>query len=135
MAGFETVMMALQTMQNLENLRRNLRDNAQAYKAYLAAGRPVPQIAAVMQGDALEYLRRLKWQKDIADTPARRAKLLDGLAAWGISEAEATAFYSELRQASVAQRDAVIVTGADVTATADAVLASVSTHDQVFQAS
>ena len=132
MATLEEYALARDTAQNLEGLRRDMRQNALGYKADRLSGRvPLATLTGVMSQDAVQYLRRLDWQ-DRVDAGPIRVRLLNGLTALGLVASEVRAVVSELRAASAALRDAPKATDMDLDAAADAVLAAVTVHDTVW---
>lgn len=133
MATIETDKLTERVLHYFERTRSNLRSNAMLYKAQLAAGRSVKQVADVATADALLYIRNLGQIKAIDDTPARRTKLTDGLTARGITLTEVRSEYTTLRAAAVAQRDAPKTTAAEINAMADATLAAVVEYDMPDQ--
>ena len=133
MATIEADKLTERVLHYFERTRSNLRSNAMLYKAQLVAGRTVRQVADVATADALLYIRNLGQIKAIDDTPARRAKLTDGLTQRGITIADLRAEYATLRAAAVAQRDAAKTTAAEINAMADATLAAVTEYDMPDQ--
>lgn len=132
MANFEAVQMVLHTIQNMEGLRKDSRRNAVGYKADVGGRLTVLQTAEIMKGDAAEYLKRLRWQKNIIDTPAKKTKLLNGLAVFGITEAEATSAYLEMKASADTTIAATLTTQAEIEARSDAILTEVTEHDTVW---
>lgn len=129
-ASLESMMLGFEAVRWLSNVRRNLRENAAAYKVQAAVqGADLTKIAAVMTADATELLKTIAAVKDIASTPARRTKLTDYLTIFGVTLANANAAVTELENAAVALRDASKTTKAQIDAAADAVLSSVTSHD------
>lgn len=132
MATFEQIQLIFDVVRNLEGLRRDARSNAQDYKKAVLAGRNAPDIITAMKQDANEYLRRLQWLRTVIDTPAKKTKLLTGLAQFGITEAEAVALYQELKTSADATVAATITTVQNITNRADAILAEVPAHDTLW---
>lgn len=129
MATFEDIKLITQAHGNLSGLRRDMRQNAQAYKDAVAAAKPIAGIVQVMSENTTEYLKRLQWSKAAWDDLAIRAKLQSGLAAWSIPQSELTGAYTELKAAADAEKTAEtagITTNAGITAVADATLANVA---------
>lgn len=134
MATFEDLKLIFQAHANLENLRRDMRANAQAYKAAIAT-RTVEQIVPVMIENTTEYLKRLKWSADAWADLAIRAKVQSGLAALSIPQSELTGAYQELKAVADAERtaqDAGITTAPGITAAADATLAGIASHATIW---
>ena len=135
MATFEDIKLITQAHGNLNNLRRDMRGNAQAYKDAVTAGKPVAGIVAVMTANTTEYLRRLGWSADAWADLTIRAKVQSGLAAWSIPQSELTGAYAELKAAADAERAAQtagITTNAGINASADATLANVTAIASIF---
>lgn len=132
MAALENFMLMLQTAQNLQGLRKDMRGNAVAYKAQVTAGRPIADIAAVMNGDADQYLIRLGWMDRFLIVGAPRTKLLAGLSVIGATGQEMLDYYNEMKTASQNLRAAAKTTGAEINTASDAVLAAVAVNDTVF---
>lgn len=128
--SLENVTLALHSIQNLEGLRLDMRRNALSYKANVAEH--FERVVEVMGRDAAEYLRRLGWQRAIAQDQAKRAKLVDGLQRLNIVISEAAGYLTELENAATALRDAPKTTAAEVTTAADAILAAVSPSDRLW---
>ena len=131
-AIFERAKIAGQLVANFEGMRLDMRRNAQAYKEMLALGRPVTEVAAISDGNASEYLRRLDWVKAIAADPTKRAALEDGIRrAFGHSETdqavidEITSDYNFLRNVAEGERDASKNNASQINSMADQILAAV----------
>ena len=122
MAGFDELYLAWQALQNLQSLRKHMRDNAQGYLSALAI-RTVAEIAAVMNQDANEYLRRLGWVANLS--AINKTKLANGLAALSLAVADGNAAVTVLTNAAQAQADAPKTTNVEITTTANALLAAV----------
>jgi len=133
MATFEQIQLIFDVVRNIEGLRRDARDNAQGYKNAVTSGKAISEIIAIMNEDANEYLRRLQWLRTVVDTPAKRTKLLAGLAVFGVTEAEAIALYQELKASADATIAATLTTAQDINNRADAILTSeVLAHDTLW---
>lgn len=131
MATFQDILLVFQTHQNFENLRNDIRSNAQAYMDAIPKF-TVQQIANVISRDAAEYERRLGWALRIRNTPALWTSLQSGLAALSLTVTEAQNIYTELKTAADLQRDTIIGAAADITTMSNSILASVTAHDRVF---
>lgn len=132
MANFEAAQMILHTIQNMEGLRKDMRANAVGYKADVQGRLTISQAAKIMKGDATEYLKRLQWQKSIIDTPAKKTKLFNGLAVFGITEAEVISAYLEMKASADNTIAATLTTKTEIEARTDAILTEVSEHDTVW---
>lgn len=132
MAQFEDLKLVLQTHDNFEGLRRDMRSNAQAYKDWIATPRTVAQIAAVIAADAVEYQKRLEWQRRVRDTPALWTKLQVGLAALSLTTTELNNIYTELKAAADFQQAATITTTTEITNMSNTILSQVAAHERVF---
>lgn len=120
--------LATQAVRNIQGLRQDMRRNATAYKQAVTGGRPVAQIAAVMNQDAAAYLVRIGWQESLEGN----AKLINGLNAVGSSIAELIAARAELKAASQTLQSAQKTTGAQINSASDNVLIAVAANDYVF---
>lgn len=128
MATFEDIKLIFQAHQNLMNLQRDMRSNAQAYKDAVTAAKPVPAIVAVMQANTTQYLTRLGWSADAWADLTIRAMVQSGLAALSIPQSELTGLYGLLKDAADAEQAALtagITTNAGINSAADATLAAV----------
>lgn len=122
-----------QIMQNLVGLQRDMVRNAAAHKAMAQAQAPdVVTLRSFLVDCAAEYLRRLQWVIDLRNDPVKKQRLLDILAAYGVSEAEVVSLVTELRSAAVALRDAPKGGYPAMTAACDALLASVDPVDSLW---
>lgn len=129
MATMESAMLSMEVLRWASNVRRNMRDNAQAYKAQLVGGTAVAEVATVMTDDAGEYLKTIGGLQQILGTPESKAKLIDGLSVYSIDITETEAEFATLETASIAQRDAPKKTAAEINTAADAVLAAVAPYE------
>lgn len=80
----EDLIVTLEAVRNLGNLRKDIASNVADYKRRLANGDSVTNVQAVIDADAAEYQRRLAWhdEADVAE------ELAAGLAALGIEDYE-----------------------------------------------
>lgn len=121
-----------QLLQNVFGLVRNMRDNAQGYKAQVTAGQPLAGIASVMVQDADRYLARLQWITDLATR--NLTKFDDALALKGLTRTGADGA-TALRDALIAvanhTKGALLTTGAQINAEADFILANVPNFDRL----
>lgn len=129
MATFETASLGLNVFNWVSNVRRNIRENCQAYKAQITAGRPVAGVAAIANADAAEYLKTIGGLDLYISDVNRRAKLLDALAVFGIDQTAAAAELSALRAAAEGQRDASKTTANQINNMANAILAGLPSYD------
>ena len=129
MATFESAELGIRVFQWVSNLRRNLRQNAEAYKTRLARGDTVAVVQGIADADAGQYLQTIGGLDLFVSDPAKRAKLLDGLSAFGILQADAVAELSSLRTAAEGQRDANKNTEAQITAMSNALLAYLPAYE------
>jgi hypothetical protein len=120
MATFDQIALALQLVQNLQGLKRDMRANATGYKRQLAAGKVTADVGDVAARDASEYLRRLDWHGAVMAKDKDAA-----LVALGIDPTEESALVDSLRIIATGQQDALSVKDAGaISAAADAVLAA-----------
>jgi hypothetical protein len=116
-----------QTVQNLIGLRRDMRNNAQTWRAMAAAQSPdLPTLTGYMHSG--EYLRRLDWQRNALSG----ADLPGALAFVGYSVADHQQEAASLRQAALMLQSWPIASYADVTAGCDALLAAVSAQQSIW---
>lgn len=132
MATFEDLKLVTQTHRNLENLRRDMRSNAQWYLNGVAVGKPVNAIATTIRGNTAEYLRRLNWALTAWNDLPTRAKIQSGLAAWSLQQSELTGAYTEMKNAADAEDAAPVSTAAEIQALATATLAAVTAHTSIW---
>lgn len=133
----EQMQLALDFMQNLQGLRRDMRRNAQSYKDTVTAGLvSLTAVLDVMRQDADQYqtVRLGRYAQRLLSNAAVRTKLLAGMTAFGVALADLQSLYSELKTAADAFQTAATAaqTAADVNAAADALLAAVAAHDTVW---
>jgi hypothetical protein len=131
MANFEDIQLVFQTHLNFENLRKDIRANADAYVAAIP-NRTVPQIASVITADAAEYQKRLAWALRIRNTPATWTSLQSGLAALSLTVAEAQDTYTELKAAADFQQAATISNTTHINNLRTSLLSMVAAHERVF---
>lgn len=131
MASFQDLLLVFQTHMNFENLRNDMRSNAQAYIDAIPQ-RTVQQIATVIAADAVEYQKRLGWALRIRTTPALWTSAQAGLAALSLSATEAQNIYNELKAAADFQQAAVVTSTAEITSMSNSILSMVTAHDRVF---
>jgi hypothetical protein len=130
MATMESLILGFRAVEWLSQVRRNIRQNAQEYKAQAALpGANFAAIGAVMTADAQELLKTIHGIEDIASVPTRRTKLVEFLTVFGITLQQENAVLTELENAAEALRDATKTTKAQIDAASDAVLAAVANYD------
>ncbi len=123
----EHFVLIVQTAQNLEGLRRDMRQNTQSYKDQVAVSLP-PQLPALIVQDCDQYDRRLGWVAAIAANQA----FLDALTDIGISPASVQATVTELQDASTTLRAGPLDTRVHINAAANALLAAIPAHVRLF---
>lgn len=135
MATFEQLKLAGQVERVLENLRSNMRANAQSYLDAVTAGKPLAGIATIAGQNTVQYQRLLDWlQAANADT-ALKAKVTAGLTALSLLYSDVVSYYTELRTAANAEAAAEaagLITGAAIQASANATLANVAGWDSLW---
>ena len=130
MANFERIGLVFQVIQNVHGLMRNMRDNANGYKAQVIAGRPINQIAAVMVADAQQYVIRIGWVTALA---TRNLTLLtNALTDLGLTITEANSLKATLLTAANHTIAASLTTGTEINTEADAILAAVPNMERIF---
>ena len=133
MATSEQFFMATQALQNFEGLRNDIRTNALAYQNDVASSRlTVAQTQQIAREDAVQYKKRLKWVRDILDAPARKTRLLAGLAIIGVTETEMGDAYAEMISVANPLATVTWTDAASVNTTVGQILAAVPAHDRVF---
>jgi hypothetical protein len=132
MATFEDIKLIFQTHTNFENLRRDMRANAQGYLDALTAGTAAGTVATVMNENTARYQTRLGWALAAWNDLAIRAKLQSGLAALSLQQAELTGFYTELKAAADAEQAAPKSNAPQIQAAATATLANVAAHTSIW---
>ena len=132
-ATLEEFNILMQTNQNIEGLRRNMRDNATGYKTSIATNRlTVAQCADIMRQDATEYKRRIKMMSDFYADPAKNTKLVNGLTAIGAQRSELVGYAVEMKSAADTVLSATLETASDINTVSDNLLSSVPSHDTIF---
>jgi len=104
-------------------MREQMVDGANHIKAMLASGEDMNEIIRVARGNAAGFLRRLQYQKDLENTPARWAKLSADLSALGITKSQDVR--NDMAAMMSVAEDMVFVNADNVEAKADIVLANV----------
>lgn len=123
----------IQATQNLEGLRKDMRQNAQAYKADISSGRlDTKKCAEIMKQDAFQYQRRLKWVSDIRSDSAKNQKLQNALGMIEASDQELANVILEMKNVADFVGAATLDTPEDINSVADSILSSVEDHDKVF---
>lgn len=131
MANFEDLQLVFQTHTNFENLRRDMRANANAY-VNAVPNFTIPQIRTRIAADAAQYQIRLGWQLALWNDLTRRAKLVTGLTALSLTQTELQNIYTELKAAADFQQAATINNATDVTNLKNSLLGMITVHDSVF---
>ena len=122
-----------QIEQNLTGLQRDMHHNAVTHKAMAQAQSPdLSTLATFVRDAVLEYLRRLQWIIDLRANPTRRQRLVDMLASAGWTEQEVVDFVRELRNATIALRDAPRTTYAEIITACDQLLATVDAPESLW---
>jgi len=112
-----------QNIRNVTGMREQMVDGANHIKAMLASGEDMNEIIRVARGNAAGFLRRLQYQKDLENTPARWAKLSADLSALGITKSQDVR--NDMAAMMSVAEDMVFVNADNVEAKADIVLANV----------
>lgn len=101
MATIENMALAFQAINGFSNVRRDLWNNLVGYKAAYQAGQmALVQLEAAVNGDGVQLNKTLDRIAAVAQDAGKKAKVLDGLAVYGINEAAVTAEFTELRAAA-----------------------------------
>lgn len=135
MATFEDLKLVFQSHQNFEQLRRDMRSNAQGYLNALSQGQTVVNVGSVLSRNTAEYLRRLQWALAAWNDLTIRAKMQSGLAALSLLQAELTGTYNELKAAADAEQVAVTAgfdTAVKIQNAANATLVAVVAHSSIW---
>ncbi len=86
MATVEEMSLALDTLLNFGNLRRNMIENAGITIASFDRGRlSVNEISTVVRKNAIQYRRRIEWHSRIRNDGPGYSKLIAGLSAFSIT--------------------------------------------------
>ena len=125
----EELKLALDAVQNLEGLRRDIRQNAQGYIDQLAGGGSVAKITVIALQDTDQYLRRFGWQNRLVISMPLLTKLTNGLLGVGVTAAVMDASYTEMLNAVNAFRAAA---PGDLSGATTMLLASIAPHDTVW---
>ncbi len=123
----EHFLLIMQTTQNLEGLRQDMRQNANGYKDAVAVSLP-PQLPTIIIQDCDQYDRRLGWVTALV----ANASFQDALTDIGISLLSVNASVTELQDAATALRAGPIDTRLHIIQAANALLLSVSPHLRMF---
>jgi hypothetical protein len=122
MTGLEKLKVIIQVATNLEGLHRDMRANANAYKAAVGT-KPAATIIAIMKADADEYLRRLGWHDAL--TAGHRSELSAFAALLGIDGAEMVDDHQLLKSVATDLKNANLTTNAHINNASDQILAAV----------
>lgn len=117
----------MQTAQNLQGLRRDMRQNAAGYKQAVASSLP-PQLSATILQDCDQYDRRIGW----ITTLLGNAGFLAALTEVGVDSAAVIQTCTDLQTAATALRTAPLATRQDIVAAANALLAGLPGQLSVF---
>lgn len=130
MATFENVGLALQLVNNIHGLVRDMRDNANGYKAGIQAGKSAVGIAAVMIEDADQYLRRIQWVTDVV--ARNQAAVVSALSSLNLLMSEVDSLNTTLSTVSDHTKVATLSTDETITTEADYILATVPDFERIF---
>jgi hypothetical protein len=140
MATFENSGFALQLVHNMYGLVLNMRDNANGYKAQVAAGfsiedqtvdgRLQPGIRSIMKSDATAYLTRIKWFSDAV--AANQTGVSNALAALGLALSEASTLRTTFNGVANHTLAASLTTGAEINTEADYILATIPNWQRIY---
>ena len=131
MAMIREIIFAIDTVRNLEGMRIDMRNNAQGYKDSLIFGKTPAGVLLVIQGDIIQYIKRIKWQEDITADAALRARLKSGIEALGVTSAdEIQTDYNELKSAA---QNLNKTTESTIEQRADQLLSDLSEHFRVWE--
>lgn len=132
MATREELLIAQDTLSWLNAVQRDLRKNATAYIAAIAANpRTIltPQLGAYVHGDANAMGAVLDRMNVFFQDATRKQKLVNGLTFYGITWATISSDWTVGRNACTAQAAADVSTDAAITNAANATLAAVPALD------
>lgn len=119
-----------QLIRNSYGLVRDMRDNANGYKAQVIAGRTAEQIAPVMVADADRYLARVQW---ITDAVTRNQALVsDALGDLGLTLSQANTLKQTLTDAANHTKLATLTTTQQINTEADWILANVPNYERLW---
>lgn len=135
MAGtFEGFKLFFQFHALYENLRRDMRLNAQSYIDLLAT-KTVAEIVAIADQNTNAYHVVLQWSKDAWDNTTMKTKIQNALAGMDIPDTEITSAYQLLKTTADDERLAMnlgITTSAGVQSMAGATLGNLPAHDTMW---
>lgn len=132
MATSEEIRLAHELVIELERIREQIRDNAEAYKIAINAGTPPAQVVAVMKANADQFQSRLERVRRAIDVAGVRAKLLSGLAVLGVDPVVARADYVTMNNICQQVWDATLATNAQVLNASNQILSALPAHDSVI---
>lgn len=124
----EQFILLQQILQNLSNLRKNMRENALEYKNSITVGKSFTEVKNVMLADANEYLRRLKWIADITINTTNKQKVDAMMTTLGLSSLELYSQYNELKKSAQATIDTSFISSIDITNCVDTILTDIKSE-------
>lgn len=130
MASFEEAGLCDQILTNCFGLVNNMRDNANAYKSAVTAGKPINGIANVMKSDSVQYLKRMQWITDLA---TRNLVLFDAaLATRNLTRTAALALRTTLQNVANHTGAASLTSANEINTEADFILANVPNFERLW---
>lgn len=136
MATLLELSVALQTIQNLAGLQRDMVNNAKIHKSWCLAGTiPVNLILVKITECADAYLVRIKWVTNVTSDATKLTTLTNGLVALGGTVSNANATVTFLKNAVNAMRGAAVAgtTLAEAQAACDTLITTVPEPVEIIQ--
>ena len=124
-----------QALTVLVSVHRDERRNAQAYLDEIAAGHPrltTAQLGTLVTADAQRYQQLLNRLRNYFSDPTLKAKLLDGITAYGFVQTDLSTEWNLLMNAATTQAAADVSSDAAIQAAANATLTAVPAIDLVY---
>jgi hypothetical protein len=132
MATREEVSIALRILAYLNNTQSDMRSNANAYLAEIAAGHPrlsTAQLGGIVRADGAAISSLMARMGTFLSVPARQTKATAGLLFFGIASADCNADRLTIKAAADAQAVADVSSDAAITTAANATLAAITPID------
>ncbi len=128
--SFERMGLADQLTFNAYGITRNIRDNANGYKAKVMAGVSVSAIAAEMVANAGQYIIRMGWFTTAVSN--NLAAVTATLGDYGVALAGLAAFRDNIIAVSEHTQAATLTTGNQIDTEADYILANVPSYARLW---
>lgn len=130
---FHVLRVLMQIDQNFTGLQRDMRNNANSWKAMANAQSPdITTLVSFMHDAATSYQTRLAWLANYKNTSPNWTAVTAMYTALGGDIAEATTLYNQMKAVADQLAVAVINTYADAISTCDQILAAVQAPDTLW---